>query len=1121
MMTPCPPPEKLQQLLAAELRAPEFAGIEAHVESCPECRQVLERLVWEESEIDRRGKSVAAAPAHELTPDFRRRLVNRFRILRPHESGGLGEVYLAEDEEVRRTVALKEIRPEYVHDPDVQARFLAEAEITGRLEHPGIVPVYGLGRYPDGRPFYATRFIEGVSLAAAIDSFHGGRTAAPPNTGEHWGLRKLLGRFISACHTIAYAHSRGVVHRDLKPAHIMLGPYGETFVVDWGLAKQIDKLIEKSIDAGTGSDGSKPTRPTFWAADRTDTLPGDIFGTPQYMSPEQAAGRPDQVGSASDVYSLGAVLYCLLTGKAPHTDAELRTIVEKVQRGLFPHPRQVNRYIPATLEAIVLKAMALQPSDRYRSPRELAEDVERWLADEPVTVHRDPLAVRLERWVRKNRALTGSLLAMTVIVATGLITWRAVDVAQLREREQQENAEHLRTLREEAIIQQDRTQRFRYVAEMNLAQQAYERSQPARLKELLQPYALGTSPDSDLRGFEWHYLWRLAHAELLHLPRGGGVVHDFVFTPGGDQLISLSSTGTCQVWEATTGHLVRTLHNHRWMESEAESLSPDGRWLAVAKDPQIKVWNTSTGKELHHFPISEGTGQLIFSQDGRMLAAVGTQGSLRIWDLTDGKTLLVDPRTARPIDTDFAPGTVPPALGRGQVQVGKISAATFGDDGKHLATGDAQGKVQIWDLTTGNEKAAFRQPKPITLLAYGPGSEHLISVTSNGTLTMRDLRSNQELWSSSKNTVNDLAFSPNGKRLAIACPETTLIVNAATGAMAFVLREGAASVRFHPDGRRLATNGSDGVKVWDATGPPEFRTLNRGGWPGIVSGTFIGNTEEFAACDRSGKVTIWDVRTGEGEHFPSPLTSKPQTAFCCSPDGQFAAAAITPDETKPAVMAVKVWNVMTGAPVSTLKGHLFPINGIVFRPDGRQLATAANDGTVRLWDVTRGTEVGFLKSNDPKKWRLLCVAFSPDGALLAAGDGEGSVTVWEAATGRQVYTLPIQTDVVCAVSFSADGKLLAAGGTDAVMVWDLQTGQRLHSLRSDGYSVAFSPDGRRLVRGGVGLIDLWDLTTGQQVLALAGHRQAVTCVAFSGDGKHLVTGSAGGAVCVWNATPKK
>lgn len=1120
-MTPCPLPEKLRQLLAAELPAPELAEIEAHLEACPECRQVLERLTQDEP-IAGLLRESAASPTHELSQEFRRRLVediepcvirhaptapaqapvHRFRILRPHESGGLGNVYLAEDEEVRRTVALKEIRPEYVHDPNVQARFLAEAEITGRLEHPGIVPVYGLGRYPDGRPFYATRFIEGESLAAAIELFHRGRPADPSRAGEHWDLRKLLGRFVSACHTIAYAHSRGVVHRDVKPAHIMLGPYGETFVVDWGLAKQMGK----SIAASPGE--AAPARPSRWAAGRSETLPGASFGTPQYMSPEQAAGRPDQVGPASDVYSLGATLYCLLTGKAPQTDAKLPNLVEKVQRGVFPHPRQVNRSVPAALEAIALTAMALRPADRYRSPRELAEDVERWLADEPVNAYRDPPTVRLERWVRKNRMLAGLLLAMSAIVATAVIACLAVEA-------EQENAEHMRTLREEAVTQRDRAQRFRYVAEMNLAQQAYERSQPARLKELLQPYVVDNSEGSDLRGFEWHYLWRLAHGELLHLPRGSGMVLDFVSAPGDDQLSSLSSTGTLQLWEGTTGRLVRTLHDDQWTEPEAESFSLDGRWLAVAKDPQIKVWNTSTGKELHHFRSTEATGQLIFSPDGKRLAAVGAQGSLRLWDLTDGKILLVDPRTARQIDAD------PLALGGGHVLIGKITAATFSDDGKHLATGDAQGTVQIWDLATGSERAAFRQPRPITLLAYRPGSGHLVSVTNNGTVAMRDLRTNQELWSSPKNTVNDVAFRPDGKLLAVACPDATQVRDAETGGTVFVLHEGAASVRFHPDGQRLATNGLDGVKVWDATGPPEFRALNRGGWPGIVSGTFIRDTEKFAACDRAGTVTIWDVRTGGGEHFPSPRTSGTHAAFCCSSDGQLAAAAITPDEAQPAIMAVTIWNVTTGAPVRTLKGHSVPINGMAFGPDRRQLACAGNDGTVRLWDVSGDAEVRVLRPNDPKRRRLLRVAFSPDAALLAAGDGAGNVTVWETATGRQVYTLPTQADEVRALSFSGDGRLIAAAGTGAVLTWEAQTGKPLLSLRSDGYSVAFSPDGCRLARGGFALIDLWDITTGQQVLALAGHRQAVTCVAFSADGKRIASGSADGAVCVWDANPKK
>ena len=312
----------------------------------------------------------------------------RFRILRPHAKGGIGRVSVAHDEELHREVAFKELLEDR-DNPDHRSRFVLEAEITGSLEHPGIVPVYGLGRHIDGRPFYAMRFIRGESLKKAISKFHKIRVSRR-DPGQRLRFRKLLRCFIAVCNAIQYAHSRGVVHRDLKPENVMLGKFGETLVVDWGLAKSIHRLEKPS---STEQMSVRPTPPEGF----TETQPGKALGTPAYMSPEQAEGRLDLIGPATDVYGLGATLHTLLTNRRPFHGTDVTEVLEKVREGEFRRPRDLNPHVARGLEAICLKAMALKPEDRYPTPRKLAKDIERWLADEPVSAYQDTLGERVGR----------------------------------------------------------------------------------------------------------------------------------------------------------------------------------------------------------------------------------------------------------------------------------------------------------------------------------------------------------------------------------------------------------------------------------------------------------------------------------------------------------------------------------------------------------------------------------------------------------------------------------------------------------------------------------------------------------------------------------------------------
>lgn len=360
----------------------------------------------------------------------------RYRVIEFHAKGGLGQVSTAADEQLKRTVAIKEIQPRFAGHPVSRQRFLEEAEITGTLEHPGIVPVYGAGTFADGRPYYVMRFIQGTSLTEAIAAWHAETSSAARSSVEHaLEFRKLLRHFIAVCDAVQYAHDRGILHRDLKPSNIMLGKYGETFVVDWGLAKAMNQGEPAgSVAADVVESTDDRTR------ELQQTQPGDKLGTLDYMSPEQAAGRQDQIGVASDLYGLGATLYQLLTGVPPFhqhrgdiTEAassgqspsealrrQLDRFIQRVAAGEFPRPRAIKPNVPRALEAICLKAMSLRPSDRYGSVRHFASDLECWLADEAVTALPDSWQARLGRWARRHRAVVAALIGLLSTAVTGL-----------------------------------------------------------------------------------------------------------------------------------------------------------------------------------------------------------------------------------------------------------------------------------------------------------------------------------------------------------------------------------------------------------------------------------------------------------------------------------------------------------------------------------------------------------------------------------------------------------------------------------------------------------------------------------------------------------------------------
>jgi tetratricopeptide (TPR) repeat protein len=360
------------------------------------------------------GTPLLPAPVAFPTQAYLPRVRDRYTLNHLHATGGVGRVWLAHDPSLGRDVALKEVRPDRAGHPAIAARFLKEACITGQLEHPGIVPIYEVGRRGDDEPpFYTMRFVRGRTLSEAVAAYHQhcGAGAAGPLE-----LRELLAAFVAVCNTVAYAHSRGVLHRDLKPSNVILGDYGEVIVLDWGLARLL------------GQSDSEQAGPVV-EADRCpgETVQGQVLGTPAYMAPEQAQGRLDLLGPASDVYGLGSILFTILTGRPPFAGSGATPLLRRVVHDEPPRPRSLRADVPAPLEAVCLKALAKQPQARYASAKDLAGEVQRFLADEPVTAYREPWPVRAARWARRRRSLvvgTAVFLLSAVValsVGTGLI----------------------------------------------------------------------------------------------------------------------------------------------------------------------------------------------------------------------------------------------------------------------------------------------------------------------------------------------------------------------------------------------------------------------------------------------------------------------------------------------------------------------------------------------------------------------------------------------------------------------------------------------------------------------------------------------------------------------------
>jgi WD40 repeat protein/tRNA A-37 threonylcarbamoyl transferase component Bud32 len=694
---------------------------------------------------------------------------------------------VALDTELRREVALKRIQRRYAHDPLVCRRFLQEAEITGQLEHPGIVPVYGLVQDSTGQPCYAMRFIEGESLRDAIKRFHDDSPAARDDSHRRLALRQLLGCLVSICNTIAYAHSRGIVHRDLKPSNVLLGKFGETLVVDWGLAKPFSAGPEKPSLKQPGTDSKDHDR------SEESTLVGQILGTPGFMSPEQAAGRADASGPSSDIYGLGAILYTLLAGRAP--------AVSHVTERDWKWPREIKSSAPRELDAICRKAMALSAEHRYQTALELAADIEHWLADEPVSAWSEPRSLRARRWLGRHRTVVGAAAAALVVATAGLAVGLML-LAEGKEREQ--------LARREAEQQRDASRLSLYVSHMNLAQRAWEDGRADRMLELLDAQRPERTGNKDLRAWEWFYLWGLGRSDTLqaHSTMIGGVD----FSPDGRYLASAGYDGVAKIWDLANRKTICVIQGHT-EGIRGLAFHPDGGQIACADDGgTASIWMVPSGQSVrilrgHSGPVS----CVAYSRSGRHLASGGEDRTVRVWELATGDVLLTL-----------------------QEHRAAVRGLAFSPDGRWLASASLDGTVKIWDVAARSSRSSVTfkgHADRVGSVAFSPDGTRLASAGWDRAVMIWEMPAGGAgdvtvpalVLHGHTAPIYSLAFSNDGLRLASGGFDRLVkIWETSAGGEVLSLKghTGAVhSVAFSPDGRHLVSAGDEGTaRIWDA--PP-------------------------------------------------------------------------------------------------------------------------------------------------------------------------------------------------------------------------------------------------------------------------------------------------------------
>jgi WD40 repeat protein len=1023
-----------------------------------------------------------------------------FEILGVLGRGGMGVVYRAWQPDLQRVVALKVLRAGAQADAETLARFRTEAAAAARLQHPHIVQIHEVGEQ-GGRPYLVLEYVDGMSLAQRI-------------AGTPWPAREAAALVETLAQAVAYAHRQGVLHRDLTPGNVLLTAAGEPKVGDFGLAKLL---------RGGG---------------QAQTQTGAVFGTPSYMSPEQAAGRSRDVGPGADLYALGAILYELLTGRPPFKAATSWDTVAQVLRDEPVPPRRLQPGVPRDLETVCLKCLRKEPLRRYGTAAALADDLRRFLNGEPIRARRPTLRERAVRWGRGHPALAVLCLAVllaALAVPLGL-AWHTVRLQHAYDVAEQERNNAIRNAllarRNEAAARDSL-----YASDMSLGVQLLQAGELLQLPGLLDRHRPADGAD-DRRGFEWWYLDRHRQAPRPALRAHDGPLVFLGFAPDGRALVTAGSDGGLKVWGKDAGQprLAWRMRGQTRSRFWGAAQSPDGRTLAAVLGARtVRLWDAATGVVQATLTHDSPPESVAFSADGRLLA-VGENSYVQLWDVaTRTRRVHVPTLGTEVVALAFAPDnqTLATVSMRGveivrlfDVRTGRLRAElphkdevwalAYSPGGALLAVTHGSGTVTLWDTATDQVTDRLRlQPNPLRALAFSPDGRTLAAAGDGASVRLWDLRDRRPRGAFRWQVypLNRLAFSPDGRGLAAAAADGSVYqldpsVHQAPESLRPSLRA-AGPIAFSPDGTTLAVADED--RSLKLVGADSGKT--RATWRGFlreVSGLAFGPDGKTLVTieDASWQVKLWEV-PGEKVRFRWRGPADP-TCVAYSPAGALVAAGY------PGGHGVRLWDPVTGAERGTLAGHTGSVNALAFAPDGHTLATAGDDRTVNLWDLASGQAPAnpreILRRGSP----VNALAFAPDGRTLAAAERNGPISLWHVpreGSPTEVPGLPMQR-AVSHLTFSPDGRTLLLLGPDRGLCWwDWQSQTVVRKDQTPRLfdfwrTAAFTTDCRRVaVVRRDGVVQVRELVAGAVRSPFGQRLWPVRSLAFSPDGRRLITGS--------------